>query len=230
VTYWPHACNALIYYRHAGPSPPVLCPEDAYSLADIPLEVTLKMEAPSVPKLETTSWHAKDVDAVLQQLDTNKDGLTKDDVQRRLEQYGPNRLPEAEKESPWMRLLRQFHDVLIYILILAAIVTAFLGEWIDTGVILAVVVINAAIGYVQEGKAEAALDAIRGMLSLKAVVLRDGSENASAQTIWCRATSFCLNPATAFRRICACSRPRTCTSKRQCLRGSLSPCRRRSLR
>jgi magnesium-transporting ATPase (P-type) len=133
------------------------------------------MEAPPVAKSESTSWHAKDVELVLQELNVDADGLSDKEAQRRIEEYGPNRLPEAEKESAWMRLLRQFHDVLIYILIIAAVVTAFLGEWIDTGVILAVVVINAAIGYVQEGKAEAALDAIRGMLSLKATVLRDGS-------------------------------------------------------
>jgi magnesium-transporting ATPase (P-type) len=73
-----------------------------------------------------------------------------------------------------MRLLYQFHNVLIYVLLIAAVVTAALAHWVDTGVILGVVVINALIGFVQEGKAERALDAIRSMLSHQASVRRDG--------------------------------------------------------
>ncbi len=73
-----------------------------------------------------------------------------------------------------MRLLLQFHNVLIYVLLGAAVVTATLGHAVDTAVILGVVLINALIGFIQEGKAEKSLDAIRKMLSLHAVVLRDG--------------------------------------------------------
>jgi magnesium-transporting ATPase (P-type) len=129
---------------------------------------------------EDALWHARSVDSVLERLGTSPEGLSGDEARERLETHGPNRLPEGEKESAWMRLLRQFHDVLIYILIVAAVVTAFLGEWIDTGVILAVVVINAAIGFVQEGKAEEALESIRSMLSLKATVVRSGSRRQIA--------------------------------------------------
>jgi magnesium-transporting ATPase (P-type) len=111
---------------------------------------------------------------VLGELDSNVRGLTTDEAGRRLDEHGPNRLPEAEREGPLKRFLRQFHDVLIYILLAAAVVTALLGEWIDTGVILGVVVINAIIGFIQEGKAEAALESIRAMLSLHASVIRDG--------------------------------------------------------
>jgi magnesium-transporting ATPase (P-type) len=105
---------------------------------------------------------------------TARQGLTAAEAAARLERYGPNRLPEEQRESALVRFLKQFHNVLIYILIAAAIFTAFLGEWIDTGVILAVVLVNGIIGFVQEGKAEQALEEIRRMLSLEADVLRDG--------------------------------------------------------
>jgi magnesium-transporting ATPase (P-type) len=120
------------------------------------------------------AWHAFDASEALVRLDTSSDGLTEDEARRRLETHGPNRLPQAEAESWFSRLLRQFHDVLIYILIAAAMITALLGEWIDMGVILGVVVINALIGFIQEGKAEAALESIRSMLSLHAAVIRGG--------------------------------------------------------
>jgi calcium-translocating P-type ATPase len=103
-----------------------------------------------------------------------RQGLSGADAEARLREHGPNRLPEEQRESALLRFLGQFHNVLIYILIAAAAFTAFLGEWIDTGVILAVVVVNAIIGFVQEGKAEQALEEIRRMLSLEADVLRDG--------------------------------------------------------
>ncbi|MGB6905835.1 MAG: HAD-IC family P-type ATPase, partial [Methyloceanibacter sp.] len=92
----------------------------------------------------------------------------------RLIQYGLNRLPSAKASSVFLRFLRQFHNVLIYVLLAASLVTASLGHWVDTGVILAVVVINAFIGFIQEGKAEQAMDAVRKMLSLQATLIRDG--------------------------------------------------------
>jgi calcium-translocating P-type ATPase len=92
-----------------------------------------------------------------------------------LTRYGPNRLPEARSRGPLRRLLAQFHNVLIYVLLGAAVVTGSLQHWVDTGVILAVVLANAAIGFLQEGKAEAAMAAIRGMLAPRASVLRDGA-------------------------------------------------------
>lgn len=102
------------------------------------------------------------------------DGLSQQDAEQRLQQYGPNRLRPAQKKGPLARFLTQFHNVLIYVLIGAGLVTALLGHWVDSGVILGVVVINAIIGFIQEGKAEKALDAIRNMLSQQAMVKRDG--------------------------------------------------------
>ncbi|MBC7179671.1 MAG: HAD-IC family P-type ATPase, partial [Roseovarius sp.] len=100
--------------------------------------------------------------------------LTASDAARRLAEHGPNRLPEVQARGPLRRFLGQFNNVLIYVLIGAAIVTGGLQHWIDTGVILAVVLANAVIGFLQEGKAETAMAAIRQMLAPRAAVLRDG--------------------------------------------------------
>ena len=118
--------------------------------------------------------HALPADEVLTKLATGEDGLSRDDAEQRLADIGPNRLPEPARDGPLKRFFKHFHDILIYILIAAAAITALLGHWIDTGVILGVVVINATIGFIQEGKAEEALEGIRKMLSLSAQVRRDG--------------------------------------------------------
>ena len=121
------------------------------------------------------SPHNQSAEACLTALDADPDGLTGAEAARRLAEYGPNRLPEVRARGPVLRLLLQFHNVLVYVLLCAAVVTGALQHWVDTGVILAVVLANAIIGFVQEGKAEAAMAAIRGMLAPKATVLRDGA-------------------------------------------------------
>jgi magnesium-transporting ATPase (P-type) len=120
-----------------------------------------------------TPWHSTALEEVLRRLEVSESGLEGDQVRERLERYGYNRLPPPERTGPLKRFLLQFHNVLIYVLIAAAVGTAILEHWVDTGVILGVVLINAIIGFIQEGKAEQALDAIRDMLSPKALVLRD---------------------------------------------------------
>src|SRR5690606_29663637 len=82
--------------------------------------------------------------------------------------------PPPARRSALVRFLMQFHNVLIYVLLAAGVITALLGHWVDSGVIFGVVVINAFVGFIQEGKAEQAMDAIRHMLSPRAAVLRDG--------------------------------------------------------
>ncbi|HEX8883273.1 MAG TPA: HAD-IC family P-type ATPase, partial [Noviherbaspirillum sp.] len=120
------------------------------------------------------AWHASPADAVLRQMDSRHDGLTLPEAQRRLERHGPNTLPSAPRRGPVRRFLLQFHNVLIYALLASAAITAGLGHWVDTAVIVGVVLINALIGFLQEGRAERALDAIRGMLSPHAQVMRGG--------------------------------------------------------
>ncbi|WP_373503686.1 HAD-IC family P-type ATPase [Aestuariivirga sp.] len=118
--------------------------------------------------------HAKTATDCLVALKASLDGLAALEAARRLAEHGPNQLPEAQARGPWLRFLLQFHNVLIYVLLAAAVVTAVLQHWVDTGVILAVVLANAVIGFIQEGKAEAAMAAIRNMLAPRAAALRDG--------------------------------------------------------
>jgi magnesium-transporting ATPase (P-type) len=118
--------------------------------------------------------HALEVEEVVRKLASRPSGLHTEEAKQRLAAIGPNRLPVPPKEGLLKRFFKHFNELLIYILLVAAVVTAFLGHWIDTGVILAVVVINAVIGFIQEGKAEQALEGIRKMLSLHAQVRRDG--------------------------------------------------------
>ncbi len=121
-------------------------------------------------------WHALAGEQAPEKLKSSKDGLSWEEAARRLEKIGPNKLPEAEKESILLRFLSHFNDILIYILIIAGLATALMGHWIDTWVILAVVIINALIGFVQEEKAEKALESIKHMLSPSALVIRAGQK------------------------------------------------------
>ena len=121
-----------------------------------------------------TDQHSLSVEDALAALGAARAGLTADEAARRRAEHGPNRLPEPPRRSPLLRLLAHFHNVLIYVLIASAAVTAALQHWVDTGVILAVVLVNGLIGYIQEGRAEQAMDAIRGMLAPRSAVLRDG--------------------------------------------------------
>src|ERR687891_1118132 len=119
-------------------------------------------------------WHARPIDETLRRLETVRTGLGREEAERRLAAYGLNRLETRRPRSPLVRFLAQINNVLIYVLLGSAVITAGLGEWIDTSVILGVVVINALVGFVQEGRAERALDAIRDMLSPQAMVVREG--------------------------------------------------------
>lgn len=123
-------------------------------------------------------WHELSPEQSLAALQTDAEGLSADEAETRRHKYGPNRLPQAAKRSPLSRFLQHFRNILIYVLLGSAVITAALGHLADTVVILAVVVVNAAIGYFQEGKAEKAMEAIRGMLALKASVLREGARQS----------------------------------------------------
>ncbi|MEL6964002.1 MAG: cation-transporting P-type ATPase [Pseudomonadota bacterium] len=129
---------------------------------------------------ESRPWYAATVDEVMAAQDSSSNGLTETTARRRLSTFGPNRLPAPRRRGPISRFLAQFNDALIYLLLAAAAVTIVLGHWIDAGVILAVVLVNAVVGFLQEGKAERALDAIRDMLAPKASVIRNGRRKAIA--------------------------------------------------
>ena len=118
-------------------------------------------------------WHALGAEEVLAGHDASPSGLTDRAARSRLAMHGPNRLPAPKGRGALLRFLSQFNNLLIYVLLGAAALTAALGHWIDTKVILAVAIVNATIGFVQEGKAERALQAIQRMLSPRATVLRN---------------------------------------------------------
>ena len=120
------------------------------------------------------SWYALDADAVLAELGTGTEGLSEQEVAQRRERYGPNRLPSPPTRGAVARLLVQFHNLFIYVLIVSAALAATIGHVTDALVILAVVIGNAVIGFIQEGRAEQALDAIRTMIDPRASVVRGG--------------------------------------------------------
>ena len=122
------------------------------------------------------SCYKKETQQVFEQLQTSERGLPGEEAKTRLEKEGPNKLPEAKGASPWRLLLHQFTSPLIYILLLAAVVTAFLAEYIDTAVIAAILILNAVIGFLQEYKAEKSVRALDRMVVAKARVMRDGAE------------------------------------------------------
>jgi magnesium-transporting ATPase (P-type) len=121
------------------------------------------------------SWHAMSAKETLDQLATDgRKGLDGAEVSNRLKKYGPNRLPEGRKRGPFMRFLAQFNNILVYVLLGAGFVKLMLNLWVDAAIIFGVVVLNALLGFIQEGRAEQALDSIRNMLSAEARTLRGG--------------------------------------------------------
>ncbi|GHD52399.1 carbonate dehydratase [Thalassobaculum fulvum] len=119
-------------------------------------------------------WHALEPAQALAILDASAGGLAGDEPARRLARYGPNRLPRGRHRSALRRFIGQFDNLLIYVLLAAAVLAGAIGHFTDAAVIAAVVLVNAVIGFVQEGRAERALDAIRGMIDPTASAIRDG--------------------------------------------------------
>jgi magnesium-transporting ATPase (P-type) len=124
---------------------------------------------------ERPVWHALTTEDVEKRLATSADnGLDAGEASRRLQKYGPNQLPEGKSRGPLMRFLSQFNNILVYVLLGAGFVKLMLNLWIDAAIIFGVVILNALLGFVQEGRAEKALDSIRNMLSAESRTLRGG--------------------------------------------------------
>ncbi len=121
-------------------------------------------------------WHALHAGDALERVQSESRGLSSEEASRRLEEYGENRIEQGRRSTAWERLKRQLTSILIIILIISAFLAAFVGAWLDSAVILAVVLVNTLIGFVQEGKAERAIESIQKMLSPKARVIRDGEK------------------------------------------------------
>ncbi len=124
---------------------------------------------------QVAPWHAVPADEVVKRLETDREkGLDAAEAANRLQTYGPNRLPEGKKRGPLMRFLAQFNNILVYVLLGAGFTKLMLSLWVDAAIIFAVVVLNGLLGFIQEGRAEKALDSIRNMLSAEARTLRGG--------------------------------------------------------
>ncbi len=121
--------------------------------------------------------YLKPVDAVFRELQSKAEGLTAAEAKSRLQQHGPNEIVEKKKRPAWLMFLLQFKDVMILILIAAAIISGAAGDLKDTIVILAIVIINAVIGFVQEYRAEQAMEALKKMAAASAHVLRDNQRS-----------------------------------------------------
>lgn len=125
-------------------------------------------------------WHALTPDEVLHLLDSDVLGLSSKDAASRLQEYGRNELPAAKRRSALMRFAGQFNNALIYFLLVAAVLAGLLGRTVDASVILLVVIVNAIVGFVQEGRAEQAMAALHAILTPSARVLRDGQRRVVA--------------------------------------------------
>jgi magnesium-transporting ATPase (P-type) len=135
------------------------------------------MSAGTPPNTESkaAAWHAISLDEVLRHLATNAaKGLDAVEASSRLKKYGQNRLPEGKKRGPLMRFFAQFNNILVYVLLGAGFTKLMLNLWVDAAIIFGVVILNALLGFIQEGRAEKALDSIRNMLSAEARTVRGG--------------------------------------------------------
>lgn len=130
-----------------------------------------------VKSMETKSetvWHQLPAGEVVKLLRVDlKTGLSTEEIGRRQKEFGLNRVTARRGTPAWMKFLQQFNQPLVYILLLAVGVTAFLGEWVDSSVILGVVLVNAVVGFLQEAKAEKAIEALATMVATETTVRRD---------------------------------------------------------
>jgi P-type Ca2+ transporter type 2C len=134
---------------------------------------TLQTEGTPVPT-KTEPWHALTASEVLEHLKVREDGLTSPEAAERLAQYGPNQLTEAPRPTFLQLLWEQFNNFIVMLLIVASVVSAFLGEWVDASAIMAIVLLNAILGIIQERRAEEALAALKKLAAPDAYLLRDG--------------------------------------------------------
>jgi Ca2+-transporting ATPase len=127
------------------------------------------------PDERSNYWHHLTGDEALQELESNLEkGLDESQVQQRTEKFGANELAEAPPKTIWAKLWAQFNDFTIWLLIGAALISAVLGEWVEAGAILAIVILNAVLGIIQESRAEEALAALKKLAAPEAEVIRDG--------------------------------------------------------
>src|SRR3989338_10477116 len=119
-------------------------------------------------------WHKLSIEESFKALESSPKGLSDSEVQRRLVRYGSNELVEKKKTPAWIQFLQQFNNILVLILIAAAVISAYFGEMLDAAVIFAIVILNAVLGFIQDRNAEKALEALKKLAAPKTEVLRNG--------------------------------------------------------
>ncbi|BDR52229.1 ATPase [Bombiscardovia nodaiensis] len=132
------------------------------------------MGTSEVQAQQDTAWHALSVQGALATLKTGRQGLSASEAQRRLQLFGPNALAQGERKPKWKLALEQFTSPLIAVLIVCGIITIFLGHYVDAGAIFVVLILNAIIGFVQESKADKAVEALTSLASPTTRIMRDG--------------------------------------------------------
>lgn len=119
-------------------------------------------------------WHALHIDKVFELTGSSPRGISSGEALERLKEHGPNSLIEKKKKSPWVIFLHQFKDFMIIVLMAAAIISGFIGDITDTIIIITIILLNAIIGFIQEYRAEKAMEALKKMATVRAMVQRDG--------------------------------------------------------
>jgi len=132
-------------------------------------------------KQNNTDWHALSINEVFKKIKTNERGLTEKEVEKRLKEFGLNKLPEQKRMPAVKIFLNQFTSPLIYILIIAGIVTLVLQDWTDSVVIFAAVFLNAIVGFFQENKTSKIFDKLKKLVKQKAIVIRNGQQKQVQQ-------------------------------------------------
>lgn len=129
-------------------------------------------------KIEEKTWHSLEPDLVLKEINSDiNSGLTTLEYEKRVQKYGKNILTQKKETSLIIEFLLQFHNPLVYILLIATIVTFVLKEYVDSAVIFGVILVNAIIGFVQEYKAKQAINSLKNMLNTKTTIIRDGKKS-----------------------------------------------------
>ncbi len=132
----------------------------------------------TIEKMHEQEWHALNAEAVLKHLEVQHDGLSSEEVEKRLQNYGPNQLKEARRPGFLVLLWAQLNNFVVILLIVASVISALLGDYVEATAIMAIVVLNSVLGIVQEQRAEQALAALKKLAAPDAQVLRDGARSS----------------------------------------------------
>jgi len=122
------------------------------------------------------SWTNQNIKDILKKLDATKEGLTTKEAEKRLATYGYNELPETKKESNFKKFINQFKNNLIVVLLIAGILSVAIGNLKDSAVIFLVIIVNGVMGFLQEYRADKAIEVLKAMVQSKVIVIRDGAK------------------------------------------------------